>query len=95
MERRDSLAVDLPRRDLELEASKRYKGFVVRTRLKRVSNEAVKSNAFVREEEMRRFPHRYIEFVKFPYGHTLRLNGEMREAHNSAKHIGKDFGPGS
>ena len=39
MEMEDSLAVDLARRDLEREASERYKGFVVRTRLKRVSKE--------------------------------------------------------
>ena len=48
--RRDSLAVDLARQDLERGASKRYKGFVVRTRLKRVSNEAVRYNALMREE---------------------------------------------
>ena len=49
-------------------------------RLKRVSNEAVKCNAFVHEEELRRFPHRYIDFVKSPHGHALRSNGEMRDA---------------
>ena len=38
----DSLAVDLALRDLEREASERYKGFVVRTGLKRVFNKAVK-----------------------------------------------------
>ena len=67
----DSLAVDLAWRDLEREASERYKGFVVRARLNRVSNEAVKCNVFVREEEVRRFPHRYIEFFKFLDGHAL------------------------
>ena len=72
----DSFTIDLARRDLEHEASERYKGFVVRTRLKRVSNEAVKCNAF----EVRRFLHRYIEFVKSPDGHTLRLNREMHGA---------------
>ena len=73
----DSLAVDLARRDLEREASECYKGFVVRTRLKRVPNVAVKCNAFMREEEVRKFPHRYIEFVKSPDRHTLLSNREM------------------
>ena len=47
VERGNSLAVDLARRDIEREASERYKGFVVRARLNRVSNEVVKCNAFV------------------------------------------------
>ena len=34
----DSVAVDLAKGELELEASERYKGFVVRNRLKRVPN---------------------------------------------------------
>ena len=38
----DSLNVELARGDLERESSERYKGFVVRSRLKRVLNEAVK-----------------------------------------------------
>ena len=80
MERRDSQAVDLARLDLEREASECYEGFEVRTRLKRVSNEAVKCNAFVREEEVRRFSHRYIEYFKYPNGHALRSNHEMRRA---------------
>ena len=46
MERRDSLAADLARWDLEREASQRYKGFVVRSRLKSVPNESVKFGAF-------------------------------------------------
>ena len=70
METGESLVVDLARRDLERKASERYKGFVVRTRLKRLSNEAVKCNAFVREKEVRRFSHWYIEFVKSPDGHV-------------------------
>ena len=45
-----SLTVELARRDLERESSERYKGFVVRSRLKRVLNEAAKSNATAREE---------------------------------------------
>ena len=66
--------------DLEREASERYKGFVVRNRLKRVSNEAVRCSAFMRKEELRRYSDRYIEFVKSPDGHVLRSNREMREA---------------
>ena len=50
MEGGDSLAVDLVRRDLEHEASKRYKRFVIRSRLKRVPNESVKCNMFVRRK---------------------------------------------
>ena len=76
----DSLAVDLARRDLERDVSERYKGFVVRNRLKRVSNEAVRCNAFMRKEELRRYIDRYIEFVKSPDGRVLRSNREMREA---------------
>ena len=48
----DTLGVELARRDLERESSERYKGSVVRTRLKRVLNEAVKSNATAREEKV-------------------------------------------
>ena len=75
VERGDSLTIDIARRDIE-----RYKGFVVITRLKRVPNEAVKCNAFTREEEVRWFPHRYIEFIKSPYRHALWSNREMRGA---------------
>ena len=56
----DFLTVELARRDLERETSKRYQGFIVRSRLKRVLNEAVKSNVSAREEELRRFPDQYI-----------------------------------
>ena len=35
---------------------------------------------FVREEEVLRFPFRYIDSVKSPGGHVLRSNREMREA---------------
>ena len=76
----DSLGVELARRDLERKSSERYKGFVVRSRLNRVLNEAVKSNATAREEEVRRFPDRYIDSVKTPDGLLLRLSGEMRDA---------------
>ena len=75
VKRGDALAVDLARRDLEREASARYKAFVFRTRLTRVSNDA-----FVREEKVRMFAHRYIKFVKSPDGHARRLNREMRRA---------------
>ena len=76
----DSLAVDLAKGDLEREASERYKGFVVWSRLSRVTNKTVKRNAFAREEEFWRYPCRYIEFVNSQDGHVLRLNREIREA---------------
>ena len=75
----DSLGVELARRDLERESSERYKGSVVRSRLKRVLNEAVKSNATAREEEVRRFPDRYIASVKTPDGRLLRSGREIRD----------------
>ena len=80
MEGGDSVAIDLAKGDLEREASERYKGFVVRNRLKRVPNEAVKCNAFMRKEELRRFPCRYIECVNAPDGRVLRSSREIREA---------------
>ena len=55
-------------------------GSVVRSRLKRVLNEAVKSNATAREEEVRRFPDRYIASVKTPDGRLLRSGREIRDA---------------
>ena len=64
---------------MERENSERYKKFVVRSRLKRILNEAVKSNATAREEEVRRFPGRYIDSVKFPDGGMLRLYREIRD----------------
>ena len=76
----DSLGVELARRDLERESSEHYKGSVVRSRLKRVLNEAVKSNATAREEEVRRFPDRYIASVKTPDGRLLRSGREIRDA---------------
>ena len=78
--REDSVAVDLAKGNLEREASERYKGIVVRNRLKRVPNEAVKCNAFMRKEELRRFPRRYIECVNAPDGPVLRSSREIREA---------------
>ena len=76
----DSLNVELARGDLERECSERYKGYVVRSRLKRVLNEAVKTNATAREEEVRRFPDRYIDSVKAPDGRLQRSRREMRDA---------------
>ena len=76
----DSLNVELARGDLERESSERYKGYVVRSRLKRVLNEAVKTNATAREEEVRRFPDRYIVSVKAPDGRLLRSSREIRDA---------------
>ena len=80
VEEEDSLAVALARQHLEREASERYKGYVVRSRLKRVPNEAVKSNASASEEKVRRFPFLYIESVKSQDRHVFDLNREMRDA---------------
>ena len=80
VERGDSVAVDLARWDLERETNERYKGFVVRNRLNRVSNEAVRCNAFMRKKDLRRFPCRYIECVKSPDRRVLRSKNEIREA---------------
>ena len=60
----DSLTVELAGGDLEHESSERYKGHVVRSRLRRVLNEAVKMNATAHEEEVRKFPDWYINSVK-------------------------------
>ena len=54
--------------------------YVVRSRLKRVHKEAVKCNALAREEEVRRFPFRYIKSVKSPNECVLGSNHEMRDA---------------
>ena len=67
------LAVELARRDL-----KRYKGYVVRSKLKRVPNEAVKGNVIARDE-VRRFPTRYIKSIKSSDGHMLGSNREMHD----------------
>ena len=40
----------------------------------------MKTNATAREEEVRRFPDRYIDSVKTPDGQVLRSNREMRDA---------------
>ena len=76
----DSLAVDLAMRDLEREATERYKGFVVRSRFKRVHYEADKCSTSARKEEVQRFLHPHIEFVKSRNGHVLRSNRKMRRA---------------
>ena len=76
----DLLTAELTRRDLERKTSERYKGFVVRSRLKRVRNEAVKSNATAREEEVRRFPDLYIDSVKSSDGRGLRSNRKIHDA---------------
>ena len=52
---------------------------VVRSRLKIVLNEAVKSNATAREKEVRRFPNLLIDSVKSPDGRVLRSNHEMHD----------------
>ena len=65
------LAVDQARKDLEREVSKHYKDFVVRNRIKRVSNEAMRCNAFMHKEELRKYTSQYIEFVKSLDGHML------------------------
>ena len=75
----DSLGVELARRDLERESSERCKGSVVRSRLKRVLNEAVKSNATAREE-VRRFLDRYIASVKTLDGRLQRSSREIGDA---------------
>ena len=75
-----SRAGDIARQDLEREASERYKGYVVTSRLRRVTNEAEKCKAFAREKEVRRFPFRYIESVKSPDGCVLDSNHEIRVA---------------
>ena len=68
MEEGDYLAIDLARRDLERESRERYKGYLMRSRLKSVPNEDVKCNASAREEEVRRSPYRYIKSFKSPDG---------------------------
>ena len=62
------------------------KGFVVRSRLQRVLNEVRKSNASAREEEVRRFPDRYIDSFKFPDRHVLRANRKIRDAFRAHFH---------
>ena len=77
MEQEDAIAVELVRRDLDRAASERYKGYVIRSKLKAVPNEAVKCKTDVRKKEARRFSHRYIESAKSPVGHVLRSRREI------------------
>ena len=76
----NSQTVELARRDLERESNECYKGFVVISWLKRVINEAVKTNATAREEKVRWFPDRYIDSVKTADGRVLRSNHEILDA---------------
>ncbi len=80
MKGKDSLAIDLARRNLKCDASERYEGYVVISWLKRIPNEVVKCNALARVEEVRRFPFRHIESVKSPDGRLLGSNHVMRNA---------------
>ena len=82
----DSLTVELAWRDLERETSECYKGFEVRSRLKRVLNKAVKLNATVHGEEVRRFLGWYIDYVKFSDGCVLRANHEICDAFRAYFH---------
>ena len=61
VEKRDSLAIDLAKKDLGYEVNKGFKDFIVRSRLKRVPNEAMKGNMLAHEEEVQRFLHWYIK----------------------------------
>ena len=63
MDRRDSLAIDIARWDLDHEASKCSKGYVVRSRLKRVPRKAMKCNMLVHEEEVWRFLFQHIKLL--------------------------------
>ena len=74
----DTLNVELARKELERETSERFKGFVVKSRLKTVLNEAVKSNETLLEDM--RFPDRSIEPVKAPDECVLQSNREMCDA---------------
>ena len=71
---RGSFAINLNLQDLERAASKRYKSFAVRYKLKRVPKEVVECNAFLREEDVRRLPHRYIDFIKSSDWHAQPSN---------------------
>ena len=64
----------------EMRLTSGTKGFVVRSRLRRVLNEAVKSNVTAPGEEVRRFPSRYIDSVKSLDGSMLRSNREICDA---------------
>ena len=46
----------------------------------------MKTNATVREEEVRKFPDRYIDSVKTPNGRMLQSSLEMRDAFRAHFH---------
>ena len=89
----DSVVVDLARRDVEHVVSERYKGYIIRSRLKRVPNEAVKCNTLTCEKEVRRFSSRYIDSVKSPDGRVLESNRKMSDPFQV--HFRDRFAPGS
>ena len=66
VEGRDSLAIDLARQDPECEANEHYKRYIVRSRLKRVPNEAVKCNTFTYEEEVQKVSLSVFRFCQVP-----------------------------
>ena len=75
----DSLNVELARGDLERESSERYKGYVVRSRLKRVLNEAVKRTR-LRVKKKCEGPRSVYRFCQGPDGRLLRSTREIRDA---------------
>ena len=76
----DSLTIELASGDLEHENSELYKGYIVRSWLRRVLNKAVKKNVTAQEEEVQRFSDQYIDSVKTPDGCVLQSNFEMHDA---------------
>ena len=76
----DSLGVELARRDLERESSEHYKGCVVRSRFKRVLNEAVKSNATAKKCE------------GFPIGTSLLSRARTGDYYNRVARYVMPFG---
>ena len=85
----DSLTIEIARSDLQQAVSARYEGQVVRARLDRVSNEAVKLDASMRKEEMRRWPNRYIRSVKTPDGQILQSTRDICDGFR--QHLQKRF----
>ena len=75
--RGDPLEIELTRRDLECKANECYQGFIVRTRLDRVSNEAVKHNLNSHREELQRFPFRHNKSVMSSNRHKLWSDQEI------------------
>ena len=85
----DTLSAALARADLVQAANDRYNGQVVRSRLDRVSNEAVKLGASMRAEEFRRQKDDYITEIKNPDGRTLRSTRDIVE--NFRTHLQSRF----